>query len=231
MTPDQIANGNRRRMDCIDCHNRPAHNYLPPDVAVDQGFDAGRLDPALPYLKRQSVEALTKPYNTTDEAVSAIGASLNDFYNKNYSDVAAQKRQSIDTAIKEVQRIYQTYFFPEMKTDWQTHPNNIGHLYFNGCFRCHDGDHVSKDGKVITNNCNVCHTMIYDSAAAPEKNVKTGPFVHPVDLGAQGEKHKCDFCHQPNKRFVHPINLGDISMFQCVECHPRTRTTPEATTK
>jgi len=218
-------------MDCVDCHNRPAHNYLPPDVAVDQGFDAGRLDPELPFLKKQSVEVLTRAYNTTPEAVNAISASLNDFYRVSYPDVYAQKRAAIDTAVKEVQRIFQTYFFPEMKTDWQTHPNNIGHLYFNGCFRCHDGDHVSKDGKVITNNCNVCHTMIYDSAAPAEKNVKTGPFVHPVDLGAQGDKHKCDFCHQPNKRFVHPINLGDISMFQCVECHPRTRTAPDTATE
>jgi len=24
-TPDQIANGERRRMDCTDCHNRPSH--------------------------------------------------------------------------------------------------------------------------------------------------------------------------------------------------------------
>jgi cytochrome c1 len=142
----------------------------------------------------------------------------------NYSDLYAQKRQSIDAAVKEVQRIYQTYFFPEMKTDWQTHPNNIGHLYFAGCFRCHDGEHVSKDGKVITNNCNVCHTMIYDSAAPPEKNVKTGPFQHPVDLGGLADEHKCEFCHKANKPFQHPINLGDISQFQCVECHPKKET-------
>jgi nitrate/TMAO reductase-like tetraheme cytochrome c subunit len=230
-TPDQIAKGEVRRMDCIDCHNRPAHNYLPPDAAVDLGFDSGRLDPSLPYLKKQSVEVLTKPYNTTPEAVSAIAASLDDFYRVSYPDVYAQKRTSIDTAVKEVQRLFQTYSFPEMKTDWRAHPNNIGHLYFDGCFRCHDGEHVSKDGKVITNNCNVCHTMIYDSAAAPEKNVSTGPFLHPVDLGGLAEKHKCDFCHQANKRFVHPINLGDISMFQCVECHPKTREAPEAGNK
>ena len=64
-----------------------------------------------------------------------------------------------------------------------------------------------------------------------KKNVKTGPFVHPVDLGGLAEKHKCDFCHQANKTFKHPINLGDISMFQCVECHPRTRAAPEAGNK
>jgi hypothetical protein len=230
-TPEQIAKGEARRMDCIDCHNRPAHNYLPPDAAVDVGFDSGRLDPSLPYLKKQSVEVLTRPYNTTTEAVSAIAASLNDFYRVSYPDVYAQKRASIDTAVKEVQRIFQTYFFPEMKTDWRAHPNNIGHLYSDGCFRCHDGEHVSKDGKVITNNCNVCHTTIYDSAGPPEKNAKTGPFQHPVDLGGLAENHKCEFCHQPNKRFVHPINLGDISMFQCVECHPKTREAAETGTK
>jgi len=223
LTPDQLANSEKRRMDCIDCHNRPAHVYLPPDAAVDLGFTAGRLDPSLPYLKRQSVEVLSKTYSTTPEAVKSIATSLNDFYRTNYADVYASKRSSIDAAVTEVQRIFQTYFFPEMKTDWQTHPNNIGHLYFSGCFRCHDGEHVSNTGKVISNNCNVCHTMIYDSAAPPEKNVKTGPFVHPVDLGALAER-KCEFCHKANKPFQHPINLGDISMFQCAECHPKKET-------
>lgn len=219
-TPEQIAGGNKRQMDCIDCHNRPAHVYLPPDVALDQAFAAGRLDPSLPYLKKVSVEALSKTYTATPEAVSTIAASLNDFYRTNYANVYASKRSSIDGAVAEVQRIFQTYFFPEMKTDWQAHPNNIGHLNFPGCFRCHDGEHVSKEGKVITNNCNVCHTVIYDSAGPPEKNAKIGPFQHPVDLGALAER-KCESCHKANKPFVHPLNLGDISQFQCAECHPK----------
>jgi len=219
-TPEQIATADKRRMDCVDCHNRPAHVYLPPDLAVDQAFVAGRLDPSIPFLKRQAVEVLSKSYAATPEALSSIAADLNDFYRTKYTDVYSQKQAAIKGAVTEVQRIFQTYFFPEMKTDWQTHPNNIGHLYFSGCFRCHDGEHVSSDGKVITNNCNVCHTMIYDSAGPPEKNAKTGPFQHPVDLGALAD-HKCEFCHKANKPFQHPVNLGDISMFQCVECHPR----------
>jgi hypothetical protein len=217
LTPDQIASGEKRKMDCVDCHNRPAHVYLPPDTAVDQGFAAGRLDPSLPYLKKQAVEVLTRPYETEPQALAAISSGLNDFYSQNYPEVYAQKRDSVAGATAEVQRIYRTYFFPEMKTDWQTHPNNIGHLYFAGCFRCHDGDHVSQDGKTITDNCNICHTMLYDSAN-PQASVKTGPFVHPVDLGSLADR-KCESCHQPNKPFQHPINLGDISMFQCVECH------------
>jgi hypothetical protein len=145
---------------------------------------------------------------------------LTSFYQTGYPDVFAQKQDSIRAAVAEVQRIFQTYFFPEMRTDWKTHPNNIGHRNSAGCFRCHDGNHVSDTGKVITNDCNVCHSVIYDSARPASTNAITGPFQHPVDLGALAD-HKCDYCHKADKPFVHPVNLGDISMFQCAVCHPR----------
>ena len=222
LSPEQIAAGNKRRMDCVDCHNRPAHVYLPPDVAVDQSFAAGKLDPSLPYLKRQTVESLTKPYTTEAEAVNGIAASLDGFYRSNYGNLYSQKGDAIKGAITETQRIYKTYFFPEMKTNWETHPNNIGHFYFSGCFRCHDGEHVSSTGKVISNNCNICHTVIYDSARPAAGNAQTGSFQHPVDLGALADR-KCETCHKANQPFKHPVNLGDISMFQCVECHPRKK--------
>jgi len=220
LSAEQISTGEKRRMDCIDCHNRPAHAYLPPDVAVDQSFAAGKLDPAVPFLKRQAIESLTRAYTTEDEAVKAIAASLDGFYRTNYGDLYNQKRDTVKNAISETQRIYKTYFFPEMKTNWETHPNNLGHLYSSGCSRCHDGEHVSNTGKVISNNCNICHTVLYDSAAPKEKNPTTGGFQHPVDLGALAAK-KCEECHRPDKPFQHPINLGDISGFQCAECHPK----------
>ena len=206
-------------MDCIDCHNRPAHVYLPPDVALDQSFAAGRLDPSLPYLKRQAVAALNQPYTTEDEAVKAIATSLDAFYRTNYGELYGQKGDLVKGAISETQRIYQTYFFPEMKTNWQTHPNNIGHLYSSGCFRCHDGEHVSNTGKVISNDCSICHTVLSDSAR-PASVLKTLSVQHPVDLGGLADR-KCETCHKANEPFKHPVNLGDISSFQCVECHPR----------
>jgi hypothetical protein len=219
LNADQIASGEKRRMDCIDCHNRPAHTYLPPDVALDQSFSAGRLDPALPYLKRQAVEVLNKPYSTEDEGIKAIASGLDGFYRTNYSQLYAQKTDTIKTAIGETQRIFKTYFFPEMKTNWSTHPNNIGHLYSSGCFRCHDGEHVSDTGKIIRNDCNICHTVFSDSAR-PSTGPQAIDFKHPVDLGGLADR-KCESCHKANEPFKHPINLGDISMFQCVECHPK----------
>lgn len=220
LSAEQIASSPTRKMDCVDCHNRPAHVYQPPDVAVDESFVAGRLDVSIPYLKREAVDVLSGSYETTDQAVKAIDARLNEFYQTKYPDFYMQKQASIQNAIAEIQRIYQTYFFPEMKTDWQTHPNNIGHLHTAGCFRCHDGQHVSPAGKVIANDCNICHTMIFDSAGPPEKNVIPSAMKHPIDLGGLAGR-KCDSCHRSTKPFQHPINLGDISMFQCVTCHPR----------
>ncbi len=219
LSAEQIASAEKRRMDCIDCHNRPAHAYLPPDVAVDQSFSAGRLDPSLPYLKRQAVEVLNKQYSTEQEALNTIASGLDAFYRTNYNQIYSQRSDTIKSAIGETQRIFKTYFFPEMKTDWSTHPNNIGHLYSSGCFRCHDGDHVSDSGKVIRNDCNICHTVLSDSAR-PTTMPVTVNFQHPVDLGGLADR-KCETCHKANEPFRHPLNLGDISAFQCVECHPR----------
>lgn len=220
ISKEQIETGSRRKMDCVDCHNRPAHKYLPPDVAVDNSFAAGTLNPSVPFLKRQAVAVLTGQYETNEQALNAIDSNINEFYRTNYRDFHAQNPDLIKGSITEIQRIFQNYFFPEMKTNWQTHPDNAGHLNSQGCFRCHDGQHVSKAGKVITNDCNVCHTVIYDSAGPPEKNVQGGPYTHPVDLGALADR-RCDSCHRPDQKFKHPVNLGDISMFQCSVCHPK----------
>jgi hypothetical protein len=193
--------------------------YLTPDAALDQSFAAGRLDPSLPFLKKQAVETLGKSYSTEVEALQAIASGLDGFYRSNYSELYAQKSESVKGAVKETQRIFKTFFFPEMKTNWQTHPNNIGHFYSSGCFRCHDGEHVSDSGKVIRNDCNICHTVIYDSAN-PAASIKIASFQHPVDLGGLSDR-KCETCHKANEPFKHPVNLGDISSFQCAECHPK----------
>lgn len=220
LSQEQIASSEPRRMDCVDCHNRPAHVYLSPDVALDQAFGAGKLDRSIPFLKRQAMDVLSASYETTPEAVNAIDANLTSFYRSNYADLFANRHEDIRKSITEVQRIFQTYMFPEMRTNWTTHPNNAGHMNSVGCFRCHDGNHVSKTGKVISNDCNICHTTIYDSAVPPEQNMRTGPFIHPVDLGGLADR-QCITCHLPDKAWVHPINLGDISMFQCSACHPK----------
>ena len=55
-----------------------------------------------------------------------------------------------------------------MKVTWGTHPNNIGHNDSPGCFRCHDGNHNSKAGKTITNDCAQCHNLLAVDEASPK---------------------------------------------------------------
>lgn len=218
LSQQQIEQSAKRKMDCIDCHNRPTHIYLSPNQAVDDSFTANKLDVALPYLKFKAVEALSKPYNTTDEALSSIAKNVDEYYRTSHADIYSAKRDSVSNAVKEIQRIYQTYFFPEMKTDWQTHADNRSHYTSQGCFRCHDGQHFSRDGQVIRNDCNICHTTIDQTFGGKTIISKDGSFQHPVNLGDKNS-WQCASCHKGNSAFQHPLYLGDISQFQCVACH------------
>jgi hypothetical protein len=218
LNPQQIEQTPKRRVDCVECHNRPSHIYIAPDRAVNEAFVAGRLDTSLPYLKREAVAVLDKPYETTSQALSGIKSGLENFYQSNYRDSYAAKKESIDRAVVEVQRIFQTYFFPEMKVNWQTHPDNIGHFYSVGCFRCHDGKHKSSAGKIISTDCNICHTVLDQSNAGVSIPVKDGNFRHPVELGDL-KGMSCTQCHRGNRAFQHPVNLGDLSEFKCTDCH------------
>ena len=218
MSQQQIEQSSKRKMDCIDCHNRPTHIYLSPNEALDQSFAAGRLDTSLPFLKAKAVEVLGGTYNTNEEAVAAIASGLDAYYRTAHADVYSAKRESINGAVAEVQQIYQTYFFPEMKTNWSSHINNIGHYNAQGCFRCHDGQHFSREGKVIRNDCNICHTTVDQSFGGKTFQAAGGAFQHPVNLGDKNT-WQCAACHKGDRPFKHPLNLGDISQFQCSECH------------
>jgi nitrate/TMAO reductase-like tetraheme cytochrome c subunit len=195
MTPQQIAAAPKRTMDCIDCHNRPTHIYVPPDRSVDRALLAGRIDSTLPFVKAQTVAALTKEYPTTPAAVAGIDRHLREFYQANHAEVATAKAKSIQNAIATAQQIYRTTIFPEMKVDWRTHPDHIGHFYSTGCFRCHDGTHVNDQGKPISKDCDICHTVI--------SQAESGALMTSL----------------PKTSFVHPVELGDLAEYNCADCH------------
>ena len=195
LTKDQIAKADKHHMDCVDCHNRPTHIYVPPDQAVDQSLLAHRLDISLPFIKQEAVTVLTATYNTTDAAMQGIASGVQDFYEKKYPDVARTKQLEIRAAVTEVQQIFKRTTFPEMKLNWQTHPNNLGHFYYNGCFRCHDGQHVSADGKVVSKDCTQCHDLLSETDGATSQAATVLP------------------------TFKHPVDLGDLTQVSCADCH------------
>lgn len=194
--PAAIAKLEQRRMDCIDCHNRPTHVYAPPDRAVDQALAANRINPKLPFAKQQGVQILTAEYKTNDQAMAAIAQQIPAFYQEKYPQLTTTHSGDIQNMVMELQRIFRENIFPEMKVDWRTHPDNVGHYYFNGCFRCHDGNHTSKDGKVITKDCNSCHTVL-----SQEEGVLPASVVNTA------------------MTFKHAIDLGDLTSVNCSDCH------------
>jgi hypothetical protein len=196
LKPEQIATGQKRLMDCIDCHTRPSHIFTPPDQSIDSSLLAHRLDPQMPFIKQQAVNALTATYKNTEEAKAGIAKSLADFYASKYPDKYTASSPGLQQAIQEVQRVYSTTIFPYMKVDWRTHPNNIGHFYFPGCFRCHDGQHVSADGKVIPKDCNTCHSVLSQTVTELPVTSTT-----------------------PKVSFKHPVDLGDLTQVNCADCH------------
>jgi hypothetical protein len=194
LTSVQVAAATPRVMDCIDCHNRPSHNYLDPARAVDIAMSIGRIDPTIPFIKKEAVEALAGTYETTAQAQSAIVDRLTAYYDSHHGQFTATNSQTLQRAIAAVQEIYRLNFFPEMGVDWKVYPDNIGHLISPGCYRCHDGSHVSADGQTLSHDCNACHVVL---AQGPQATLQPQhlEFQHPAEIGELWQQMPCHQCH------------------------------------
>jgi hypothetical protein len=213
---EELAALPRRTMDCMDCHNRPAHGFPSPQDSVDVELAAGHIPADLPWIKTAVVGALTARDHQSNDA-ARIRSAVRQFYETNHPAVAKQRAEEIDRAAGTAVAIYERTVFPESKVDWNTYPDNIGHRYSPGCFRCHDDRHVSKDGNRLSRSCSLCHT-------APER----GPVAdiadqdyygdvdwHPWDMSTEHvaiEAHDDVLCHECHQSGLRPKQ-------QCVECH------------
>ena len=249
--------GEMRVVDCVDCHNRPTHIYQSPDRAVNVSLETGRIDRTLPFVKKIAVEALVAPYGTATEADAKIADSIRGFYDKSHSELARSRKSGIDQAIQEVKAIYRRNFFPEMKASWRAYPDNIGHMIFMGCFRCHDEAHVNQQKMPLTKNCDTCHDfgIKYDVPDGVIAYVKTRP-EHPIKLegphatlpcsschlGGPAPERTCAGCHQVQSQFREgksPVVPGlkgappsAMAGLDCDSCHDLSQPqTPEALRK
>ncbi len=212
-----LAGLKQHTMDCMDCHNRPAHDFNTPDIAVDRALAVSAISPTLPWVKLLAVETLSKTYATREAAHDGMRRSVTAFYAEKYPDIATARAVDITKLADGLQTIYDESVFPEMKVSWDTYPSNIGHRNSAGCFRCHDGKHVSPDGKVLTADCKACHT-------APQRGPQSGMGEammtsekdwHPWQIPENHlaiEKHKniqCYECHLAGRK----------PKTECNECH------------
>lgn len=178
-----------RTMDCLDCHNRPAHQFQAPDRSVDLAIYLGKISTNLPTIKLASIKALTADVATREQGLANIAKVIQTTY-------PDKPKEMVQGAIDELQTIYRQNFFPEMKADWRTHPDNIGHKNWPGCFRCHDGKHKTADGaKTLgASNCNSCHTIL--AQGDPEQFKKLNPNGQPfLHIDSEYSDFSCTECH------------------------------------
>ncbi len=222
-TPDELAALPEQRMDCITCHNRITHDILLPTESMDQALSRGQIDPTIPFIHQKGVEVLNASYDTQQAAHDGI-ASLDAFYQTEYPDFYAANHDAVTQAISAITSIYDRSVFIDQDVSWNTHPNNLGHENWPGCFRCHDGQHVSSAGQAIRLECNLCHSIpqvVDASVIEPELPLATGIepdshySTHWIALHRTSFDQTCQACHT----VTNPGGTDNSSFCSNSACH------------
>jgi len=221
--PSTVDEADLKQMDCITCHNRITHLVYNPQDSVDGMLARGVIDRAIPEIRSKAVEALGGQYASDEAALAAI-AALDEYYLQNHPDYAAENSQTIDGAVAILQDTYRQSVFRHQKSDWNTHPNNIGHEDSPGCFRCHDGKHLNADQQAIRLECNLCHSI--PVVAGPndfltEIEISRGPepqsHLNPnwISLHRSAYNATCSDCHTTDD----PGGTSNSSFCSNSACH------------
>lgn len=171
-TDTEIEYTQVREMDCIDCHNRPTHMYLPPGRAIDNKILEGKISAKIPFIKKKAMEVVQKEYVSHDEAKIRIATDLTSWYTQNYPEIGQDNPEELQNAIVGIQEAYSENVFPTMNVKWNTYTNHIGHTedfdFSIGCLRCHNDMHETESGEVISMDCNTCHLVLAQDEKDPE---------------------------------------------------------------
>lgn len=166
--------GQKRTMDCLDCHNRAAHSFDTAEDALNKDMALGSPSPSLPFVHKEGLALIQAKYTSEDAAKTAITSGLMTFYRAQYPAIWNGQQAQVKQAAETLATIYSTNIFPFMNVSWGTHPNNLGHNDYPGCFRCHDGNHTAKAGASITNDCSACHNLLTTDDPNPKLLTELG---------------------------------------------------------
>ena len=201
--PSAISPEELNQMDCITCHNRITHLVPNPEAAVDEMMTRGAISPLIPEIRRKSIEAIRTSYDSKAHALNGI-AGLRDYYRINYGAFYQINKELINSAVDALVEYYDSSVFPEQKSDWESHINNMGHTNTAGCFRCHDGKHLNMEEEAIRLECNLCHSI--PTVVGPSD------FVASIEIsrGPEPDSHM-----NPNWISLH----RDVFDATCENCH------------
>jgi nitrate/TMAO reductase-like tetraheme cytochrome c subunit len=193
-----IAASSTRVMDCIDCHNRPSHNYNSPSVYFNKTMLTGAVSKSIPFIKKAAMDILRENFTNKDTALMKIEESITNYYTSNYNDYYIKNKSMVDSSLASIKRAFIQNTFPKMNVKYDNYPEHIGHIESDGCFRCHNDVFKSEDGKTITKDCNLCHTIVGQGnpGSMQYTNMRENlEFQHPVDIGTAWKESNCSECH------------------------------------
>ncbi|MDD5308382.1 MAG: NapC/NirT family cytochrome c [Deltaproteobacteria bacterium] len=153
-----------RTLDCVDCHNRPSHAMdRSAAAALDRAFGEGLLDPRVPFLHAVAKKLLTRSDVDRGKAEDVFYEGLGEAYSSEHPQVKPSQG-ALRNAAKGLAGLYRANVFPDMGVKWGTYVNHLGHggdeKDRRGCFRCHNEEHKTKDGKAISQDCGLCHDLL-----------------------------------------------------------------------
>lgn len=191
LSEDEIARSKVFTMECVDCHNRSGHPFVNPQETVDQALAARKLDPRFPYVKARVVELLQQDFDSQEGAVRIVEEAWKkyqeDFPNlaDEYPDAWAESQKHVKEQQAFAANLLARSKFLDPGVSWRSFPDNSGHKYDPGCFRCHSGRHQDTEGKPIPVRCTLCHTVpiIIRGGQVPETFLKTLYYKRPPSHG------------------------------------------------
>lgn len=199
MSEKKMAIAEVRNMDCMDCHNRPSHHYYTPQEFIDNSLITGEIPKDLPFIKKVAMDIFKDPYDNKDTAIHTIKSYTKEFYAENMPEIIESRGADVDKAIEGMIHGFSENIFPAMGASWDEYESHIGHKTYNGCFRCHDDNHKSESGKVISMDCNICHTIVLQGNPGNEQftSIKDSlEFIHPKELKEGWDEDLCTECHR-----------------------------------
>ena len=147
----QLAQGEQRGMDCVDCHSGRAPHCADTRAGRRRRLGAGRISRALPFVRREAVRLLKADYTDKDARPRRLTTGCVPSMLARRRDRAAQARSGGRLAADGVSQQRVSH-----------HEGDVGRLprqppahRVDGCFRRHDDGHKAKDGTTISGDCEV----------------------------------------------------------------------------
>ena len=226
----ELATLPRHTMDCMDCHNRPdATSSTPPDTGVDLAMNGGRHPPrTCPGSRRRRPRSSSAPIPTTDHGHSGDPEPDPRLLRDEYPELFQSQRAGHRERRREHSGHLRPHGLPRHEGGLEDLSRRTSATATGAAaLGATTGATSHSEGKVLTRECTVCHTMpqrgpIEALGALPPVTDETW---HPFALKGKHAEILCSRCHSPGVRpkldcaLCHKLNAKAPMMSDCTSCH------------